>query len=109
MLQSSESCCAFFIVGDSDGVGGDSEDGEEDEGGEEGPEDADEALTEAAEGEEMAEKEEAGGDEFVDKELESQFCLETNFMDEGGQEDTESTTEHEDRKGKNRVKTIQFK
>ncbi|XP_044023739.1 U3 small nucleolar RNA-associated protein 25 homolog [Siniperca chuatsi] len=81
--------------GDSDGVGDDSED--EDEGGEEEPEDADEALTEAVEGEEMAEKE-AGVEEFVDKEQDSQFCLETNFMDEGGQEDAESTAEHEDSK-----------
>lgn len=87
----------LVIVGDSDGVG---EDGGE--GGEEEPEDADEALIEAVEGEEMAERE-AGVEEFVDKEHESQFCLETNFMDEGGQEDTENTAEHEDRNGKKRV------
>lgn len=93
----------FFIVGDSDGVGDNSEDGEEDEGGEEEPEHADEALTEAADGEEMVEKEEAGGEEFIDKELESKFCLETNFMDEGGQEDTERAAELDDGKGKKRV------
>ncbi|XP_033498688.1 U3 small nucleolar RNA-associated protein 25 homolog [Epinephelus lanceolatus] len=83
--------------GDSDGVVDDGEDGDEDEGGEEGPEDADEALTEAVEGEETAEKE-AGVQEFEDKEHESQFCLETNFADEGGEEDTESTAEQKDGK-----------
>ncbi|XP_051248186.1 U3 small nucleolar RNA-associated protein 25 homolog [Dicentrarchus labrax] len=81
--------------GDSDVVGDDSEDGDEDEGGEEEPEDADEALTEAVEGEEMAEKE-PGAEEFIDKEHESQFCLETNFTDEEGQEEVEGTAEHED-------------
>uniref|UniRef100_A0A8C4IA75 U3 small nucleolar RNA-associated protein 25 homolog n=1 Tax=Dicentrarchus labrax TaxID=13489 RepID=A0A8C4IA75_DICLA len=65
------------------------------EGGEEEPEDADEALTEAVEGEEMAEKE-PGAEEFIDKEHESQFCLETNFTDEEGQEEVEGTAEHED-------------
>lgn len=87
----------FFIVGDSDGVGDDSEHGDEDEVEEEEPEDAAEALTEAVEGEDVVEKE--AGDEFVDKEHESQFCLETNFTDEGGQEETESTAEQEDSKG----------
>ncbi|XP_038585237.1 digestive organ expansion factor [Micropterus salmoides] len=81
--------------GDSDGVRDENEDGDEDEGGEEEPEDADEALTEAVEGEEVMEKE-AGVEEFEDKEHESQFCLETNFVDEGGHEETESTTEHDD-------------
>ncbi|XP_045919611.1 U3 small nucleolar RNA-associated protein 25 homolog [Micropterus dolomieu] len=81
--------------GDSDGVRDENEDGDEDEGGEEEPEDADEALTEAIEGEEVMEKE-AGVEEFEDKEHESQFCLETNFVDEGGHEETESTTEHDD-------------
>uniref|UniRef100_UPI0037E85B3E U3 small nucleolar RNA-associated protein 25 homolog n=1 Tax=Semicossyphus pulcher TaxID=241346 RepID=UPI0037E85B3E len=81
--------------GDSDGVG---EESEEEEVGEEEPEDADEALTEAVEGEELAATVEAGGDEFEDKEHEAQFCLETNFMDEAGEEETESTAEHEDSK-----------
>lgn len=91
----------LFIIGDSDGVGDDSEDGDEDEGGEEEPEDVGcEALTEAAEGEEK----EIGGEEFVDKKHESQFCLETNFMDEEGQEETENTAEHKDSKGTKRVK-----
>ncbi|XP_029317227.1 U3 small nucleolar RNA-associated protein 25 homolog [Cottoperca gobio] len=81
---------------DSDGVGDDSEHGDEEEGAEEEPEDANEALIEAVEGEEMVEKE--AGDEFVDKEHEFQFCLETNFTDEGGQEDSETTAEQEDSK-----------
>lgn len=99
-MQSTEYCCAFN-VGDSDGVGDDSEDGDADERGEEEPEDVGcEALTEAVEGEEK----EVGGEEFVDKKHESQFCLETNFMDEEGQEDTESTAEHKDSKGTKRVK-----
>lgn len=92
----------LFIVGDSDGVRDENEDGDEDEGGEEEPEDADEALTEAVEGEEVMEKE-AGVEEFEDKEHESQFCLETNFVDEGGHEETESTTEHDDIKGKKSI------
>ncbi|XP_074516763.1 U3 small nucleolar RNA-associated protein 25 homolog [Sebastes fasciatus] len=82
--------------GDSDGVGDDSEHGGEDDGGEEEPKDADEALTEAVEGEETVEKE--AGDQFVDKDHEFQFCLETNFTDEGGQEDAESTEEQENSK-----------
>ncbi|KAJ4939908.1 hypothetical protein JOQ06_029344 [Pogonophryne albipinna] len=79
---------------DSDGVDDDSEHGEEDEGGEEEPEDADEALTEALEGEEMKE----AGDEFEDKEHETQFCLETNFTEDGGQEDADSDAEQDDSK-----------
>ncbi|XP_028421682.1 U3 small nucleolar RNA-associated protein 25 homolog [Perca flavescens] len=82
--------------GDSDGVGDDSEHGDEDEVEEEEPEDGAEALTEAVEGEELVEKE--TGDEFVDKEHESQFCLETNFTDEGGPEETESAAQQEDSK-----------
>ncbi|GLD56314.1 digestive organ expansion factor homolog isoform X2 [Lates japonicus] len=82
---------------DSDGVRDDGEDGDEDEVGDEELADADEALTEAVEGE-VEEEKERGGEEFVDKEHESQFCLETNFMGEGEQEDTESTAEHEDSK-----------
>ena len=99
-MRSTEYFCA---LGDSDGVGDDSEHGDEDDGGEGEPEDADEALTEAVEREETVEKE--AGDEFVDKAHESQFCLEANFTDEGGQEDTESTAEQENSKGKK----IQFK
>ncbi|XP_040916232.1 digestive organ expansion factor [Toxotes jaculatrix] len=83
---------------DSDGVGDDSEDGDEDEGGEEGVTDADEARSEAVEGEEEEEEKEKGNEEFIDKEHESQFCLETNFMGEGDQEDSEGTAEHEDSK-----------
>ncbi|XP_070834742.1 U3 small nucleolar RNA-associated protein 25 homolog [Chaetodon trifascialis] len=79
--------------GDSDEVGDDIEDGEED-GEEEEPKDADEAVAEAVEGEEK----EAGVEEFVDNEHESQFCLETNFMDEGEQDDTERSAEHKDSK-----------
>lgn len=96
----------FFIIGDSDGVGDDIEDGDEDddEGEEEEPEDADVTPTEAVE----VEEKEAGAEEFIDKENESQFCLETNFMD-GGQEDAESSAEHEDSKGKRRVKKILLK
>uniref|UniRef100_A0A3B4ZFH6 U3 small nucleolar RNA-associated protein 25 homolog n=1 Tax=Stegastes partitus TaxID=144197 RepID=A0A3B4ZFH6_9TELE len=36
-------------------------------------------------------KNEAGDEEFVDKEHESEFCLETNFMGEGEQEDAENS------------------
>lgn len=83
----------LFIVGDSDGVG---DDGDEDEGEEEEPEDADEALTKAVEGEEGEEEEkQAGDEEFIDKEHEYQFCLESNFMGEGEQEDTKSIAEHD--------------
>lgn len=89
----------LFIIEDSDGVRDDGEDGDEDEVGDEELADADEALTEAVEGE-VEEEKERGGEEFVDKEHESQFCLETNFMGEGEQEDTESNAEHEDSKGK---------
>ncbi|KAG7509886.1 digestive organ expansion factor-like [Solea senegalensis] len=84
---------------DSDGVGDDGEDGEdgedgdEDEGGEEELAAPEEVLIEAVEGE--GEKEEADGD-FVDKEHESQFCLETNFMGDGEQEDAESTVKQDD-------------
>ncbi len=88
----------LFIAGESDGVDDGSEDGEECEGGEEELEDAAEALTEAAEVGET----EAAVEEFVDKENESQFCLENNFMDEDGDEDTAGTAEHEDSKGKKR-------
>uniref|UniRef100_A0A3Q3WBE7 U3 small nucleolar RNA-associated protein 25 homolog n=1 Tax=Mola mola TaxID=94237 RepID=A0A3Q3WBE7_MOLML len=75
---------------DSDGVGDESEEADADEGGEEELEDADNTLTETVEGEEK----EAGVEVFIDEEHESQFCLETNFMDEEGQEDTEVTAEH---------------
>lgn len=85
----------LFTLGDNDGVGDDGESGEEDEVEEEEPEDADEAL-EAVDGEEK----DPGAEEFIDKENESQFCLETNFIDEGGPEDTNSTAEHENGKGK---------
>ena len=81
---------------DSDGVDDDSE---HDEGGEEEPEDADEALTEALEGEEMKE----AGDEFEDKEHETQFCLETNFTEDGGQEDADSDAEQDDSKGRKKI------
>uniref|UniRef100_A0A7N8WYD1 U3 small nucleolar RNA-associated protein 25 homolog n=1 Tax=Mastacembelus armatus TaxID=205130 RepID=A0A7N8WYD1_9TELE len=100
-------CSRFNIVvlstvGDSDGVGDDDEDvddedRDEDERGEEKSEDAEEALTEAVEGEEEEVKD--GGDkDFIDKEHEAQFCLDTNFMGEGEQDDSESTNEHENRK-----------
>ncbi|XP_039992244.1 digestive organ expansion factor isoform X2 [Xiphias gladius] len=82
---------------DSDGVEDDSGDGDEDEGGEEEPADEDEGLTEVVAGEGEEEKHK-GDEEFVDKEHESQFCLETNFMGEGEQEDTACTAEHEDSK-----------
>ncbi|XP_042356687.1 U3 small nucleolar RNA-associated protein 25 homolog [Plectropomus leopardus] len=85
----------LLVEGDSDGIGDESEEGDGDEGGEEEPDDADEALTEAIEGEEITKKD-AEAEEFEDKEHESQFCLETNFMDEGGQDDTESTAEQKD-------------
>ncbi|XP_010749311.3 U3 small nucleolar RNA-associated protein 25 homolog [Larimichthys crocea] len=84
--------------GDSDDDGDDDgEVGDEDEGGEEVAEDADEASTEAAAAAEGEEKE-AGVEEFVDKEHESQFCLETNFTEEGGEEDAESSGENKDTK-----------
>lgn len=100
MCRSRLNTVVFFIVGDSDGVGDDSEDGDgdgdEDEGEEEVPENADEVVTEVVEGEEEedeGEKQEAGDGEFIDKENESQFCLESNFMGEGEEEDAESPAE----------------
>lgn len=92
----------FIVIGDSDGGDDDSEEGDADDGGEEEPEDVDEAVTEAAEGE--GEEKGVGVEEFVDKEYESQFCLETNFMDEDGQEDSDSTSELKDSKGRKRIK-----
>ncbi|KAM9842210.1 LOW QUALITY PROTEIN: U3 small nucleolar RNA-associated protein 25 homolog [Aulostomus maculatus] len=71
----------LLTAGDSDGV--------EDEEEEEEPEDAGEALTQAV-GEE---EKEAGDEEFIDEQHESQFCLETSFMGEAGQEDPEHTDE----------------
>uniref|UniRef100_A0A667ZTD2 U3 small nucleolar RNA-associated protein 25 homolog n=1 Tax=Myripristis murdjan TaxID=586833 RepID=A0A667ZTD2_9TELE len=81
----------------SDESGDDSENGEEDE-----LEDGDEAPTEAAAGVEEADDEAGVEDEpvqeeeFTDKEHESQFCLETNVLGEGEQEDAEDTAEQED-------------
>lgn len=87
----------YFIEGDSDGISDESEEAEE--GGEEELEDADNTLTETVEGEEK----EAGVEAFIDEEHESEFCLETNFMDEEGQEDTNDTAEHKGCKGKKRT------
>ncbi|XP_054470041.1 U3 small nucleolar RNA-associated protein 25 homolog [Anoplopoma fimbria] len=81
--------------GESDGVGDDSEHDDEDEGEEDEPEYADEAVAEVVEGQENAVE---PGDEFVDKEHESQFCLETDFTDEGGQGDAENTAGQDDSK-----------
>ncbi|XP_054862109.1 U3 small nucleolar RNA-associated protein 25 homolog isoform X2 [Amphiprion ocellaris] len=83
---------------DSDGDGDGSEEGDEDEGAEEEPADGDEALTEAGEGkeEEKEEEKKALDEQFVDKEHESEFCLETNFMGDGEQEDTENSAQHQD-------------
>lgn len=92
----------FIVTGDSDGVNDGSEEGGADDGGGEEPEDVDEAVNEAVEAE--GKEKEAGVEEFVDKEYESQFCLETNFMDEEGQEDSDSTSERKDRKGRKRIK-----
>lgn len=79
-------------------VGDDSDNSNEDEEGEDEPENAHESLTDAVEGgEEEDEKKEAGFEEFIDKEHESQFCLETNFMDKGEQENSENAA---DSKGK---------
>lgn len=91
------------VPGDSDGVGDGSEDDDADEGQEEELEEADGTLTETAEGEET----EVGVEEFIDKKHESQFCLETNFMDEEGEEDSESTTEHKDSKGTKESKPLE--
>lgn len=44
------------------------------------------------------ERKENEREEFIDEEHESQFCLETNFMDEG--EETDGIPEHKDSKGK---------
>lgn len=82
----------YFVTADSDGAGDVSEDGDSDGGAEE--QDAEELLNEAVEGDEK----QAGSEGFVDKEHESQFCLETNFMNEED-DDTESTAEHEDSRG----------
>lgn len=64
---------------------------EEDE--EEEAEDEAKVLTEAAE-------RQSGVEEFEDKEHEAQFCLESNFMDEDGQEAPDSAAEHKDGKGR---------
>uniref|UniRef100_A0AAQ5Z4N2 U3 small nucleolar RNA-associated protein 25 homolog n=1 Tax=Amphiprion ocellaris TaxID=80972 RepID=A0AAQ5Z4N2_AMPOC len=71
---------------------------EEEELLEEEPADGDEALTEAGEGkeEEKEEEKKALDEQFVDKEHESEFCLETNFMGDGEQEDTENSAQHQD-------------
>ncbi|XP_075879638.1 U3 small nucleolar RNA-associated protein 25 homolog [Nelusetta ayraudi] len=58
---------------------------------EEAAEDEDKALTEAAE-------KQSGVEEFEDKEHEAQFCLESNFMDEDGQEAPDGAAEHKDGK-----------
>ncbi|XP_068194653.1 U3 small nucleolar RNA-associated protein 25 homolog isoform X2 [Antennarius striatus] len=79
----------LLVEDDGDGVDdGEDGSGDEDGGGEEDPEDAHEAVTEAGEGEVNG----VGPEEFIDKEHESQFCLETNFM-EGGGEDPEDTAD----------------
>ncbi|XP_069580028.1 U3 small nucleolar RNA-associated protein 25 homolog [Brachyistius frenatus] len=86
---------------ESDGVVDGSEDGDEDERGAEEPADGDEALTEAGEGKEEEEEEtrtvEAGNEEFIDKKHETEFCLETNFMGEGEQDDHDEEV-HDDTK-----------
>ncbi|XP_017281595.1 digestive organ expansion factor [Kryptolebias marmoratus] len=74
------------LLGDegSDGAGDGSE---EDEGGDEGPADEDVELKE--------EEEKAAGDEFVDKEHESEFCLETNFVKKGENDDAENSAQNQ--------------
>ncbi|KAM4543187.1 U3 small nucleolar RNA-associated protein 25 homolog isoform 2-T2 [Odontesthes bonariensis] len=76
-----------FLEDGSDGGEDGSEHGEEDGGEEEEP----------ADGEAAEEKKEAG-DEFVDKEHESEFCLETNFVGKGEQEEEEDSEQHDDSK-----------
>jgi len=70
----------FFIAGESDDDSEHSGDAGEDT-----------AVTEGQEKE--------AGDEFVDEEHETQFCLETELPDGGGQRDAESTAEQHDGKG----------
>ncbi|XP_060938738.1 U3 small nucleolar RNA-associated protein 25 homolog [Limanda limanda] len=78
---------------DSDGAGDESEDGGEEEREEEVA-DADEVPTEEVVGEEK----DQGDKEFVDNEHESQFCLENNFLGEGGQEQTAEQEDSKDEK-----------
>lgn len=73
------------VAGDGEGIG------EEDEEDEEETECVDESHAEAVEGKE--EDNHAADEEFIDKKHESQFCLETNFMDKGEQETSESNTD----------------
>lgn len=95
------SIAVLLLVGDSDGVGNDSEHGDEDEG-EGGEESADEADVEAVDGEEKG-----AGDEFVDKDHETQFCLETNFTEAEEQGDADSAAE-EDLKGTAQFSPLQL-
>lgn len=81
-----------LVVSDGDGEPGEDQRSDEEKGGEE---DAEEPLsTMVQEG-----KKENGVEEFIDEEHESQFCLETNFIDEE-EEETDRTLEHHDSTGK---------
>lgn len=91
---------ALFITGGSDGAGGESGEDEEDENGEEKPTNADEET----ENKMM----EVVDEEFVDKKHESEFCLETNFMDKGEEEEAENAAQHGDSKGRKK-KQFPFK
>ncbi|XP_028995280.1 U3 small nucleolar RNA-associated protein 25 homolog [Betta splendens] len=85
-----------LLEGDSEGVGNEEEDDDDDDDDEEA-EGADDSHSEAAEWKEEENKHE-GDEEFIDKEHESQFCLETNFMDKGEQENenSESNSDSQD-------------
>lgn len=92
----------FFVVAGEDDEGSVEDEGE----AEEEPEDAHESLTEAVEGEE--EKKQEGGEEFIDKTYESQFCLETNFMEKEEQENSESTADSKGKKGVKNLNSFQI-
>ncbi|KAG7251621.1 hypothetical protein CRUP_027986 [Coryphaenoides rupestris] len=88
--------------GESDGGdgGSDSDDDDDDGGKEEGAGDGDEDVSEAAGQEKtgdgaaergVGEEMEGAEEEFTDKEHESKFCLESNFIGEGEEEDKQDS------------------
>lgn len=79
------------------------DDGEEDIDGSEEEEEHEhsEAAVDGAEDEDQVLIErQSAVEEFEDKEHEAQFCLESNFMDEDGQEDRDSAKEQKDKNGR---------
>lgn len=95
-FQSTNVPFAFFVTAVSDEDGEHSEDQNSDEEKED-EQDGEEPSSMTVE----EERKESGVDEFIDEEHESQFCLETNFMDQEEEEDeADRTPEHKDSTGK---------